>query len=157
MASKASTQNVQRFINSQKGACLTSALLPLPVKSRALCTNIQSTYSRVSSIRNFSSLRKTPTSRLRTVQELLLRHPPVRLLTGKNGHHEGQTSVLVYICAVGVFMIGMTYAGVPLYRIFCQVGKKIDMSVLVYMCCGGLHDRNDLCRCSIIPDILSGK
>ena len=48
-------------------------------------------------------------------------------------------------------MIGMTYAGVPLYRIFCQVSRKIDMSVVVYICiCGGLHDRNDLCRCSLI-------
>ena len=135
MASKASTQNVQRSISSQKGPCLTSALLPLPVKSRALCTNIQSTYSRVSSIRNFSSLRKTPPSRLRTVQELLLRHPPVRLLTGKNGHHEGQTSVLVYICAVGVFMIGMTYAGVPLYRIFCQVLYKWYCLQAFNLCC----------------------
>ena len=30
-------------------------------------------------------------------------------------------SGLIYVCAIGVFMVGMTYAGVPLYRMFCQV------------------------------------
>lgn len=29
-------------------------------------------------------------------------------------------TVLIYVCAVGIFMVGMTYAGVPLYRMFCQ-------------------------------------
>lgn len=29
-------------------------------------------------------------------------------------------TVVIYICAVGIFMIGMSYAGVPLYRMFCQ-------------------------------------
>ncbi|XP_046554540.1 cytochrome c oxidase assembly protein COX11, mitochondrial-like [Haliotis rubra] len=29
-------------------------------------------------------------------------------------------STLIYICAVGIFMLGMSYAGVPLYRMFCQ-------------------------------------
>ena len=28
---------------------------------------------------------------------------------------------IYYVCAIGVFMVGMSYAGVPLYRLFCQV------------------------------------
>ncbi|XP_074647051.1 cytochrome c oxidase assembly protein ctaG-like [Tubulanus polymorphus] len=35
-------------------------------------------------------------------------------------HHKRNKSVLIYISAVGIFMVGMSYAGVPLYRIFCQ-------------------------------------
>ncbi|XP_076456759.1 cytochrome c oxidase assembly protein ctaG-like [Babylonia areolata] len=27
---------------------------------------------------------------------------------------------LIYVCAAGIFMLGMSYAGVPLYRMFCQ-------------------------------------
>ena len=30
-------------------------------------------------------------------------------------------TVLIYITATGVFMLGLAYAGVPLYRMFCQV------------------------------------
>ena len=30
-------------------------------------------------------------------------------------------SITLYIAAAGIFMIGATYAGVPLYRIYCQV------------------------------------
>ncbi|GAB1608310.1 cytochrome c oxidase assembly protein COX11, mitochondrial-like [Argonauta hians] len=29
-------------------------------------------------------------------------------------------TILIYICSVGIFMVGMSYAGVPLYRMFCQ-------------------------------------
>ena len=36
---------------------------------------------------------------------------------------ERNQSALLYISAVGVFMIGMGYAGVPLYRMFCQVSS----------------------------------
>lgn len=32
-----------------------------------------------------------------------------------------RTTTVIYICAIGVFMVGASYAGVPLYRIFCQV------------------------------------
>ncbi|XP_064617704.1 cytochrome c oxidase assembly protein COX11, mitochondrial-like isoform X2 [Liolophura sinensis] len=31
-----------------------------------------------------------------------------------------RTTTVIYICAIGVFMVGASYAGVPLYRIFCQ-------------------------------------
>lgn len=37
------------------------------------------------------------------------------------GDRKRGKSVLIYASAVAVFMVGMTYAGVPLYRIFCQV------------------------------------
>ena len=44
-----------------------------------------------------------------------------RTMATDNGPtRRAQTSV-IYICAVGVFMVGMAYAGVPLYRMFCQV------------------------------------
>ena len=32
-------------------------------------------------------------------------------------------TVLIYITAIGIFMVGAAYAGVPLYRIFCQVSR----------------------------------
>lgn len=32
---------------------------------------------------------------------------------------KGKTTVM-YLCATGIFMLGMSYAAVPLYRIFCQ-------------------------------------
>ena len=33
----------------------------------------------------------------------------------------GNMTGIYYIAAIGVFMVGMSYAGVPLYRLFCQV------------------------------------
>lgn len=37
---------------------------------------------------------------------------------GDNTYH--RRTGLIYLCAAGVFMLGMSYAGVPLYRMFCQ-------------------------------------
>ena len=34
---------------------------------------------------------------------------------------KGLKTTAIYFCATGVFMLGMAYAGVPLYRIFCSV------------------------------------
>ena len=45
---------------------------------------------------------------------------------GTDSYH--RRTGLIYVCAAGVFMLGMSYAGVPLYRMFCQVGY----------CCGVL-------------------
>ena len=41
--------------------------------------------------------------------------------TKAEAQKKGVKTTLVYIGAAGVFMLGMTYAGVPLYRIFCKV------------------------------------
>lgn len=41
-------------------------------------------------------------------------------------------TALFYICAIGIFMTGMSYAGVPLYRMFCQVIVFINSHV--YLC-----------------------
>lgn len=38
-------------------------------------------------------------------------------------------TVLTYIAAAGVGMIGLTYASVPLYRLYCQVSSSSPLSV----------------------------
>ena len=50
----------------------------------------------------------------------------VRNLSNKTSQQrqEKNRSTLMYICAAGIFMGGMAYAGVPLYRMFCQVLLK---------------------------------
>ena len=35
-------------------------------------------------------------------------------------------TVLTYIAAAGVGMIGLAYASVPLYRLYCQVRRAVD-------------------------------
>jgi hypothetical protein len=47
----------------------------------------------------------------------------VRLASGgaRNSESFKRQTSLIYICAAGIFMLGMSYAGVPLYRMFCQV------------------------------------
>lgn len=56
-----------------------------------------------------------------------VRHPPfnktilIRTLSNEKSRKEKNRSTLMYICAMGIFMGGMAYAGVPLYRLFCQV------------------------------------
>ncbi|KAK7484691.1 hypothetical protein BaRGS_00024099, partial [Batillaria attramentaria] len=40
--------------------------------------------------------------------------------TPDKGDSYHRTTGLIYLCAAGVFMLGMSYAGVPLYRMFCQ-------------------------------------
>ncbi|XP_037547637.1 cytochrome c oxidase assembly protein COX11, mitochondrial [Nematolebias whitei] len=61
--------------------------------------------------------------------ELFLRRPPSRLLSGSGGRKWGgqedewrarNRTVLMYIAATGVGMIGLSYAAVPLYRLYCQ-------------------------------------
>lgn len=40
--------------------------------------------------------------------------------TPKNSHNLRVRSTLYYITAAGILVIGLSYAAVPLYRIFCQ-------------------------------------
>ena len=42
-------------------------------------------------------------------------------------------SVVLYICSAGIFMLGMGYAGVPLYRMFCQVIFYISLQMILQM------------------------
>lgn len=46
-----------------------------------------------------------------------------RLVSGgiKNTDSYHKRTGLIYVCAAAVTMLGMSYAGVPLYRMFCQV------------------------------------
>lgn len=45
----------------------------------------------------------------------------VKHFSSKNDRNFKARSTLYYIGALGVFAVGMSYAAVPLYRIFCQV------------------------------------
>lgn len=38
-----------------------------------------------------------------------------------NNYDKGARSILYYLTAGGVFIGGLSYAAVPMYRIFCQV------------------------------------
>lgn len=37
-------------------------------------------------------------------------------------------STLYYVTAAGVLFAGATYAAVPLYRMFCQVSKNVNIT-----------------------------
>lgn len=42
-------------------------------------------------------------------------------------------SILIYVSAIWIFMFGMAYAGVPLYRIFCQVSCVLVCPILTVL------------------------
>ena len=44
-------------------------------------------------------------------------------------HQKADKTALIYICAIGIFMVGAAYAGVPLYRIFCQVRWLTSLNI----------------------------
>ncbi|CAI9724239.1 cytochrome c oxidase assembly protein COX11, mitochondrial-like [Octopus vulgaris] len=54
----------------------------------------------------------------RSYKPVLFRSTSTR--RGSKDAHRKRT-ILIYVCSVGIFMVGMSYAGVPLYRLFCQV------------------------------------
>lgn len=43
-------------------------------------------------------------------------------------------TILTYIAAAGVGMIGMSYAAVPLYRLYCQVSPECSMALILQIC-----------------------
>ncbi|KAK6170075.1 hypothetical protein SNE40_018554 [Patella caerulea] len=62
---------------------------------------------------------------------LNLQHIAVRCMSQNSSRSaKHNQSVIIYICAAGIFMLGMSYAGVPLYRMFCQAtglgGKAVQ-------------------------------
>lgn len=48
-------------------------------------------------------------------------------------------TILTYIAAAGVGMIGMSYAAVPLYRLYCQVSAKCRMTLIYCWLVGCKH------------------
>jgi len=59
----------------------------------------------------------------------------IRLFRTGKAEKEHTRSVLTYIVASAVFMIGATYAGVPLYRMLCQVNKELWLIVFLVVNC----------------------
>ena len=59
-----------------------------------------------------------------------------RLYSQKANHNYGQDgnhgSFLLYCSAFGVFMIGLTYLMVPLYKVFCQVLYSVHFNFVWY-------------------------
>lgn len=80
--------------------------------------------------------------------QLFLRRTPQRFLnqsrgakTHKRKHQNLENdwkkrnkTVLTYIAAAGVGMIGLSYAAVPLYRLYCQVSITLIISIKVFFC-----------------------
>lgn len=62
--------------------------------------------------------------------------------TGSRSLHDQKKNVrstLNYMVALGVMTVGLSYAAVPLYRIFCQVSKKksfLELSVITLFIIG---------------------
>ncbi len=61
------------------------------------------------------------------VQRNKLQYVTLRQMSSEADMARRNTSGLIYVCAIGVFMVGMTYAGVPLYRMFCQVNRYTNI------------------------------
>ena len=40
-------------------------------------------------------------------------------------------TIVIYVCSIWVLMLGISYAGVPLYRLFCQVRHGM-CDILIY-------------------------
>ncbi|XP_030629974.1 cytochrome c oxidase assembly protein COX11, mitochondrial [Chanos chanos] len=103
--------------------------MPLPLFLRECCLKRCVQLSSVGYVRN-QSLRNLSSY----ASQLLVRRTPQRVLTQtrgaktrKNTHKQQQDewrkrnkTALTYIAAAGVGMIGMSYAAVPLYRLYCQ-------------------------------------
>lgn len=84
----------------------------------------------------------TPRKLLHSRADILLRrqfpthfHSQFRGVKTRNSKFKGQEeewktrnkTILTYIAAAGVGMIGLSYAAVPLYRLYCQVCCKIQI------------------------------
>lgn len=55
---------------------------------------------------------------------------------GSKPMSQGTKSTLYYIAAVGVLALGLSYAAVPLYRIFCQVSYRSSVDPMIYWLSG---------------------
>ena len=50
-----------------------------------------------------------------------LRNSCVRQMSSRPSEEERMRSMVYYIASAGIFMLGASYLGVPLYRLFCTV------------------------------------
>lgn len=75
-------------------------------------------------------------------ENLLRRRPPSHLVTRRQSRRsrsqedEWRTrnkTVLTYIAAAGVGMIGLSYAAVPLYRLYCQVRRSLRHTAATHL------------------------
>lgn len=59
---------------------------------------------------------------------------PSRSFASRGGYKQKQrqTSAVMYVCAGFIFMTGVTYAGVPIYRRYCQVRPPFSSSLYSY-------------------------
>lgn len=67
---------------------------------------------------------------------VILRPPKVYTNCGRELHKSTKStqSTLNYVIALGVLTVGLSYAAVPLYRIFCQVHNNIhNLITEIYM------------------------
>ena len=68
---------------------------------------------------SFSSSCKNIAPMRKTLQLMAVRTksgvPPSKAESNRN------KTVTLYVLSIGIFMVGMSYAGVPLYKLFCQV------------------------------------
>lgn len=133
-----------------KHACLeghficNSRIMLLPFLLRG-CTAKHYVQQALSSTRlcvNYCNIRGLATSS----GQLFLRRTPQRFLNQSRGakthkrKHQNQEddwkkrnkTVLTYIAAAGVGMIGLSYAAVPLYRLYCQVSITLIISIKVF-------------------------
>lgn len=89
-----------------------------------------------------------PRTRLHSQAEILTArrfpahfHSQVRGVKSRSRKFKGQEeewkarnkTVLTYIAAAGVGMIGLSYAAVPLYRLYCQVCWKKKIKINVFL------------------------
>ncbi|KAG1955031.1 cytochrome c oxidase assembly protein COX11, mitochondrial [Pimephales promelas] len=105
-------------------------LLPLLLRGCTAKHYVQQAHSSTRLYVNFCNIRGLATSRV----QLFLRRTPPRFLNQSRGAKtnkrkrqsqedtwkERNKTILTYIAAAGVGMIGMSYASVPLYRLYCQ-------------------------------------
>ncbi|KAL3876439.1 hypothetical protein ACJMK2_034285 [Sinanodonta woodiana] len=109
-----------RSINSVPDNCKLSS--PHFIKNISFSCSIRncvSTRSTIFSIRGFSTFSHKISDKNHWV-----RFVHIRLLSGGKGTRDAATyrrrTALTYIMAGCIFMMGASYAGVPLYRLFCQ-------------------------------------
>lgn len=52
----------------------------------------------------------------------------------QNARDYRRKTILYYSTGLGIFMLGLGYAGVPLYRIYCAVNNYLHFSLQFYKC-----------------------
>lgn len=119
------------------------------IRPHQCCTHSQKLFTRCTLFLRLD----TPKKLLHSQAEILLRrrfpthfHSQFRGLNTRNRKFKGQEeewktrnkTILIYIASAGVGMIGLSYAAVPLYRLYCQVccknHTKLDCCLMQRSC-----------------------